>query len=270
MSATLQQGLASLLIRKTEEGRAKARHGIETWQKAIEAVRQAERIAEHKINLPNEQVQGVQQAAAQVRTTNYVQAVYLENKATTERNEIITTAIGVLQEEIKRREGEKNVAQRARQTAFSERDIAVAVAENERHAAVQRINAETIGSVKEYDFGFFAYLLLVAIFVAYIVYGDFLVHGFFTRLVSAVVTLIVSQLAIMAVIETIVTWLRRVNARARARSRTAAAESTFSIEVEVAEKRLREVTPDPEKRIRHAEAHRKKAEDALQWLKAHV
>jgi hypothetical protein len=160
MSATMQQGLASLLVRRTEEGRAKARHGIEAWQKAIEAVRQTERMAEHKINLPNEQVQGVQQAAAQVRTTNYVQAVYLENKATTERNAILTTAIGVLQEEIKRREGEERVAQHTLQIAFSERDSAVAAAKkqsdaeilavkNARHAAVQRINAETTGSVEE-------------------------------------------------------------------------------------------------------------------------
>jgi hypothetical protein len=128
MSATMQQGLASLLVRRTEQGRAKARCSIEAWQNAIAAVRQAERMAEHKINLSNEQVQGVQQAAAQVRTMNYVQAIYLENKATTERNAIITAAIGVLQEEIKRREGEERVAQHALQTAFSKRDSAVAAA----------------------------------------------------------------------------------------------------------------------------------------------
>ena len=99
MSATLQQGLASLLLRRTEEGRAKALHAIKAWQKAIEAVRQAERMAEHKINLPNEQVQGIPQAAAQVGTANYVQAVYLENQATTARNAIIATASRSLEEE---------------------------------------------------------------------------------------------------------------------------------------------------------------------------
>jgi hypothetical protein len=74
MSATLQQGLASLLVRKTEEGLAKARGSIEAWQSVIAAVQQAEKIAECKINLPTEKLQCAQRAAAQIQTANYVLA----------------------------------------------------------------------------------------------------------------------------------------------------------------------------------------------------
>jgi hypothetical protein len=97
----MQQGLASLLVRRTEEGRAKARRCIEAWQNAIAAVQRAERMAECKINLSIEQTQGVQQAAAEVDMANYVLAMHLANKAAAKRDAVITTAIGVLQEEIK-------------------------------------------------------------------------------------------------------------------------------------------------------------------------
>jgi len=142
MSATLQQGLASLLVRRTEEGRAKALHGIEAWQKAIEAVRQAERMAQHKINLPNEQVQGVQQAAAQVRTANYVQAVYLTNKATTARNAIIATASRALEEETKHRHRLETTARQEIYTAINERDNAITAAKTQLDAKSREIQSE--------------------------------------------------------------------------------------------------------------------------------
>ncbi|MGH8491298.1 MAG: hypothetical protein ACREXS_21165 [Gammaproteobacteria bacterium] len=184
MSATLQQGLAALLVRRTAEGRAKALHGIEAWQKAIEAVREAEKMAEHKINLPSDQVQGVQQAAAQVRTANYVQAVYLEKKATTARNAIITTAVGVFQEESSNQQGKWTLAQHALQTASSERDRAISAAKEERDAKIRRIYEETMGSVREFQLNDgLCHLLLIAIVVAFNVYGDFLDPDVLDRLV---------------------------------------------------------------------------------------
>lgn len=141
MSATLQQGLASLLIRKTEAGRAKALRCIQAWQHAMTAVRQAESMAECRINLPNEQIQGVQQA--EVDKGGYVLAIFLANKATAKRNAVIAPAVKVLQEEIKHCDNEQSDATHMIQTAIRERDNAVAKAENARHAAIQSINAKT-------------------------------------------------------------------------------------------------------------------------------
>ncbi|MGH9960867.1 MAG: hypothetical protein ACREBC_27750, partial [Pyrinomonadaceae bacterium] len=100
MSATLQQELASVLVRRTEEGRTKARRHIEAWQSAITAVQKAAKMAECEINVPTEQIYGAQGAAAQIGSANYIQAVYLENKATTERNALMATATRALQEKI--------------------------------------------------------------------------------------------------------------------------------------------------------------------------
>ncbi|MGH8547047.1 MAG: hypothetical protein ACRERU_00270 [Methylococcales bacterium] len=134
MSASLEQGLASLLVRRTEEGRAKARYAIDAWRKAIEAVREAEKRAHHKINLPDDQVQGIQQAAAQVRRASYVQAVYFEKKATIARNAIITTTIGVLREASSNQEGKIKLAQHALQSASGERDRDISAAKQEYNA----------------------------------------------------------------------------------------------------------------------------------------
>jgi len=62
--------------------------------------------------------------------------------------------------------------------------------------------------------------------------------------------------------------IRKVTARAARRSRRDAAKATCQRAIEAAEKRLREVRPALEENIKHPEAHRKKAEDALQSLKA--
>jgi cell division protein ZapA (FtsZ GTPase activity inhibitor) len=142
----MQQGLASLLVRRTEEGRAKARRCIEAWQNAIAAVQRAERMAECKINLSIEQTQGVQQAAAEVDMANYVLAMHLANKAAAKRDAVITTAIGVLQEEIKHCDGELSGAQHGLQTAIRERDGVVTVAKKENDAGIQKIYEETTGS----------------------------------------------------------------------------------------------------------------------------
>ncbi|MGH8579574.1 MAG: hypothetical protein ACREVK_05425 [Gammaproteobacteria bacterium] len=268
MSATLQQGLAALLVRRTAEGRAKALHGIEAWQKATEAVRQAEKMAEHKINLPNDQVQGVQQAAAQVRRANYVQAVYLEKKATTARNAIITTAIGVFQEQSSNQEGKWTLAQHALQT---ERDRAISAAKEEKDAKILRIYEETMGSVREFQLNDgLCHLLLIAIVVAFNVYGDFLDPDVLDRLVIWSPVIWVGSFILIFIFSNMVTWLRTMKAKARQHSRTAVAETLFQKAAQAAEKRLRETSSVLEQSIRPAETQRKKAGNALQWFQSQV
>ncbi|MGH8578776.1 MAG: hypothetical protein ACREVK_01180 [Gammaproteobacteria bacterium] len=99
-SATMRQGLASLLIRKTEGGRVKARRSIGAWRSTIAAVQQAEKMAEYKTNGPTEEFQGAQRSAAQIQTANYILAAHLDNKAMTERNAVIATATRALLEKI--------------------------------------------------------------------------------------------------------------------------------------------------------------------------
>jgi hypothetical protein len=161
--------------------------------------------------------------------------------------------------------------------AKKQSDAEILAAKKQRDAEILKIHEET--SFDKYSgFSFFHFLLL-AILVAYVVYGDFLVHGFFIRLASAAAFIFFWLLT--DVIEEIIAFLREAVAIVPGYFRTAAAESTFQKAAQLAErrlqkvaldaeKRLREVTPDAQARIRHAKAHRKKAEDALQWLKAHV
>jgi hypothetical protein len=122
MSVIMQQGLASLLIRRTDEARAKAQQRMEAWQAAIAAVQQAEKIAECKINLLAEQIEIAQRAAVKVRTANYILAVHLDKKATTERNAVIAIATEALQAEIKHRQWQETMAKQELQSAISERE----------------------------------------------------------------------------------------------------------------------------------------------------
>jgi hypothetical protein len=271
MSATLQRGLASLLVRRTEDGRANARHAVEAWQKAIGAVRQAEKMAGRKIRLPTEQVQGVQQAAAQVHAAIYVLAVYLANKATLERNSVMATATGALQREIEHCQRVEAMAEQELQTAISKRDRDITAAKQENDADIQKIYKETTGSVRDLELGLddgVFKLITVAIVVAFVVYGDFIVHDSSTRLLLAPVIWGGLVIVMVRVLPDTVTWLRKARAKAEQRSRTAVAETVFTKAVEAAEKRLREIRTVLEERISQGEAHHKKAEQALEWLKA--
>jgi hypothetical protein len=273
MSTTMQQGLSSLLIRRTEAGRARALRCIQAWQHAISAVRKAESMAECRIKLPDEQVQGVHSALGEAGTANYVLAVHLANQATTKREAVQATAIKVLQEEMKHCGNKQSDATHTILKAIREQDSAVAAAENARKDAVYSIYAQTTGSIEEDPTGLislFAYLLVLATLIAFIVYGDFLVHGFFTRVVSGLVAFTVSALWIVNTIVNMVKQLRYVVSEERYRSRTAVAESTFCIEVDIAEKRLQEQKVILEKRISQAETHKTKVEETLQWLQAEL
>lgn len=269
MSATLQRGLASLLVRRTEEGRAKALHGIKAWQKAIEAVRQAERMAEHKINLPNEQVQGVQQAAAQVRTANYVQAVYLENKATTARNAIIASSSRALEEETKHRHRLETTARQEIYTAINERDNAITAAKTKLDAKSTEIQSEIEKESRKANLGAVdfvvslcgLYIIAKAIYDAVKVGTEGYIFFMGIRTPWWLYLCFGGFLAFPIII-------RIVTARAAIRSLSDAPKATCQRAIEAAEKRLREVRPALEENIKHPEAHRKKAEEALQSLKA--
>jgi hypothetical protein len=70
------------------------------------------------------------------------------------------------------------------------------------------------------------------------------------------------------VIPDIVNGFRKARVKAEQRSQTAVAETAFKRTGEATEKQLREVRMVLEDRIRQAAAHRKKVEEALQWLNA--
>ena len=131
-----EQGLAALLVRKTEEGRAKARRSIEAWQGAIDAVQKSTKMAECKINLAINQIESPRRAAAQVDTANYVMAAHLANKATAERNAVIGTATAALQEHISRLELEEYHIQDKIRFAVEERDSAVAELKSKRDSGL--------------------------------------------------------------------------------------------------------------------------------------
>lgn len=273
MSATLEQGLASLLVHRTEEGRTKAQHAIDAWQKAIEAVREAEKKADHKINLPDDQVLDIQQAAAQVRRVSYVQAVYFEKKATVARNAIITTTIGVLREESSKQEGKMTLAQQALQTASSEYDRTISAAKEEERAKIRRIYDETVGSLRhfEVDDGFFP-LVIIANIVALYFYGDLLdppKDPLIQLILAAAGIYVGSFIEIMIVVE-MVDWIRKMKAEATQHSRIVVAETAFKRAFEAAEKRLGETRSMLEQKIWNAETQRKKASDTLLWFQSQV
>jgi ketopantoate reductase len=141
MSATMQQALASLLVRRTGEARAEAQRRIDVWQKAIEAVWQAERIAEYKIHLPIEQVRGAA-GSDTVEMVNYILAVDLANKAIDKRNAVIATATAALQKESEERQRAETRAKQALHAATSEHDNAIAAAKREWDAESGRIQSE--------------------------------------------------------------------------------------------------------------------------------
>lgn len=260
MSTTMQQGLASLLIRRTEAGRAKALRCIQAWQHAITAVREAESMADCRINLQNEQIQGVQQAMGEIDTANYVLAVHLANQATIKRDAVIATGVKVIQEEISHCDDEQSDATRTIQTAIRERDNAIAEA--------KRNHSSTIGNIpSDADHGvrfIFSTLLSVAITVIFLVYGNVIVDNLFFRLVLGVFLFPVLWTGITVIFDELI----KMRTKTKERSRTAVAEATLQKAAQAAEMRLREQRVVIEKRVSQAEAHKKKVENALQRFKA--
>jgi predicted small integral membrane protein len=78
MSATLHDGLTSLATRKTNEARARAKHLITVWRQAILNVREAGKMAGHKLDLPPAIADEFQRLAHQVSAASYIECIDLE------------------------------------------------------------------------------------------------------------------------------------------------------------------------------------------------
>lgn len=136
-----------------DQARTKVQHAIMAWLNAIKNIYKAENIAEHKIDLANEQFKGAQQAAAMVSTASYVLALYLINKATAECNETIANAKEVLKKEIW-----------ICNQAEVEANFGVKAAKNEVQAAmkdIQMLNMQTRNSLTNFLTMFFIFILSV-------------------------------------------------------------------------------------------------------------
>jgi len=310
MSAALRQGLASLLVHRTEEGRTKARRHIEAWQSAVTAVQQAEKMAECNFNVPTETINGAQGAAAQIGFANYVQAVYLENKATTERNSLIETATRALQEKIEECQRTQvtakqeilkaeTVAKKEVQIALTNRDSIdswvrrdIIEAEEERDSRLRVLhdvvlvnymikkNCISFSSAIEsaYNWAFGMAIVSVVVFISLV--EDYTV-------LSLIMVGFIGFLAPIAL--SAIRYLKAKAAyKAMERREVSAVNATFDQKFKAyqqrastAEQKLREVPAASEKHVlevrskcentmKRAEGHRKKAEDALRWFQAHV
>jgi hypothetical protein len=307
MSAALRQGLASLLVHRTEEGRTKARRHIEAWQSAVTAVQQAEKMAECNINVPTEKING---AAAQIGSANYVQAVYLENKATTERNSLIATATRALQEKIEECQRTEvtakqeilraeTVAKKEVQIALTNRDNIdswvrrdIVEAEKERDSRLRVLhdvvlvnymvnnNCVSFSSAipSAYNWAFGIAIVSVVVFISLV--EDYTIS-------SLIMISFIGFLAPIAL--SAIRYLKAKAAyKAMERCEVSAVNAAFEQKFEAcqqkantAKQKLREVPEASKKHVlevrsecgntmKRAEVHRKKAEDALRWFQAQV
>lgn len=290
MSATMQQALASLLVRRTEQGRAKARQHVEAWQKAIETVRHAGQMAECVINVPPENIAGAQRAAAKIQAVNYVTAVHLTKKATAERSVVIAIATKDMQEEINKRRWTARTAGERLQCAIRECDDAITGAKAQLAADSNRLQSESsriqseakayremltrvffnIPKIVFYSLVFGGVAAIISGILqntiakdgsAYIVAGWFGIAGWF-----ALPTLIFITAS---------THIVKANAKERfqmdsAKGTYEKAKAAYQKEVGAAEKRLGEVRSALADSQTRAEAQQEKADDALKWLQAHV
>lgn len=270
MSAAMQQGLAALLVRKTEEGRAKARRSIEVWQGAIGAVHQAEKMAECKINLATNQIEGPRQAAAQVDAANYVLAAHLANKATAERNAVIRITTATLQEHISRLELEEYHNQDKIRSAVKERDSAVAELKSKRDSGFLEFHDKRPlwlrVRLRDDPADTLTICICVALGVVFYQFMASFIQQSFLRFSLSVVVGFASSPAVSWLIG----WLREAHSDAGLRFARAARERTFQKTSQAAGKRLLEVTSEFEEGLKHAKAQRTKVEDALRWFQSQV
>ena len=288
MSATMQQALVSLLVRKTEEGRAKARQHVEAWQKAIELVWQTGQMAECVINVPPENIEGAQRAAAKIQTVNYVTAVHLTQKATAERNVVIANVTKDLQEEINKRRLTARTAGERLQCAIKECDDVITGAKAKLAAESSRFQSEKSRTQSEVKA--FREMLTRVFFKNPKIVFDSLVFGGVAAIISGILQNTIAKdgsayiaagwfgIAGWFVVPMLVLIRLRVlivKARSKERIQMDSAKTAYENakaisqrEVGAAEKRLGEVRSALADSM--ALAQQKKAEDALKWLQTHV
>ena len=229
-------------------------------------MQQAEKIAEWKINLPTEQIEGAQQSAAQVQTANYVLAVYLDNRAVIERNAIIAAATSALQEGIKHRsQSAETRAQQEFQSAISERDSAITAAQTELEAKSSSIQSDTDGKIGVPPFELKAWDIAEAVVVSAVLGIVVLILAAFLQNTIAkdgIANIVVGWLGmvfgsfgwITIPALSVIAWLiRKGILKAAERSRLSAAKASYQKAVESAEKRLLKVRPVLEENIRRSE-----------------
>lgn len=96
----IQQGLISLLLRKTEEGRVGAKQAIESLEKAIQEVQQMGKTTECTVQLVESDIEGVLTLEKQISSSNYIQAVDFANTATSTAAGVYLTAAEALKNKL--------------------------------------------------------------------------------------------------------------------------------------------------------------------------
>jgi len=143
----MKEGLVTLLVRKTDESRRNAQNHVESWRKAIDAVREAEKHAECTIPLPSSLTVPVSVAVQEARVASHIVAIDLTKNASLARTDVLTFATNTLEQEIESRSEAITRAKEAMKWHENSRDMKLRDAERAKSHAISSAN-DALSSVE--------------------------------------------------------------------------------------------------------------------------
>lgn len=280
----MKEGLADLLVRKTEEGHRNARAAVENWRKAVETAERAAKQAEYELTLPPVLTEPVSRLAQEISTANYVAAVGIAARAVSARHDMIRIATEGLERELRIRGEDAKAAHRELETLKS------AYEQEKREANSQKTKAQspnafytppvlpeaprTGDSIKAgCALGCLSYIVLLLLAgLAWVVGSTVLDSPFGTIIVLPLMMLMLGGWLIAPIWESASHGkkCRRLEAEARSKAKEEASASLLQAErmLAEAEKEYKTHLPTCERAVEQADQRVQKAESALTWLRA--
>jgi len=282
MSAKLHDGLTSLATRKTNEARATGKHLIAAWRQAILNVREAGKMAGHKLDLPPSVPDDFQRLAHQFSAASYIECIDLERKTQEGIKKSIRFATNQLRAEIHKRgqvesdarieldalEGDYSMrfaAEKSRRIAEGERDVAWAKALSRKASIIGMVTGILFSPVM-------VWLSVIAVWQNAVASSE-QHHGLLSAIVDPLAGLICCAVtAIAALVMTpVLGWIvlgaitlliaEQMTSR---RARALLVSDDFAAKAATTEFNARR--PALFHQVENASRHRKTAEKALKWL----